>query len=199
MSDLLLDNVAWIGGLAAALVAAGIVLFVWSWRQVDRSWQEVRRRWSAVDAALKERGSLIPGLVEITRYRLVDERDSLEVLGRLRARSIGGRTREEKAKAEAELEATLTRILGLGAADAGLGGSSEFESARETLEAVSSNIREASSAYNRAALRYNRMIERFPGSMVAAMSSVLPAEYFGDAHDAGPERREAATDTAMAQ
>ncbi len=92
----------------------------------------------------------------------------------------------------------MARILGLGAADAGLGGLSEFESMREALESASKAIREAAAAYNQAALRYNRIIERFPGSLVAGMSSALPAEYFGDARQVEPGERDAAPDTAMA-
>lgn len=179
MTDEMMTGLAIAGAAAAGLVLCILIWFVLVLRQLDRGWRGIQERRHELDAALKERGNLIPRLVEITRHRLAGERDTLESLSHLRAKSIGGRTPMEKARAEAELDAALSRILGAATNDPGLSGLSEFESLRQALETASGAMSGAAQAYNEAAQDYNRRASRFPGSFLAGLTGTQSADYFG--------------------
>lgn len=179
MTDEMITNLVIAGAAAGGLVLCVILWFVIVLRQLDRSWRRMQDRRRELDAALKDRGNLIPQLVEVTRHRLAGERDTLEGLFHLRTKSIGGRTPPEKARAEAELDRALSRILRAAGKDPGLSGVSEFESVRQSLASAARAIGEAAQAYNEAAQDYNRRAGRFPGSFLAGLSGTRSAEFYG--------------------
>lgn len=168
------------------VLAAGVflvVIFGWVtlvWRRLSRGWRLVDERWQTVRARLKDRGDLLPELAEVTRHRLLAHKESLEILGRLRTRSISGRNPRERAAAEAELEVVLGRVLAAAMADPGLAGVTEFETVREALEDSTTQIRRAVHLYNEAVATYNRSTEGFPAGMLSRRISSTKAEFFDD-------------------
>lgn len=187
MTDEMITNIAIAGAAVGGLVVCIVVWFAIVSRQLDRDWRSMQACRRELDAALKERGNLIPHLVEVTRHRLTGERDTLESLSHLRTKSIGGRTPREKANAEAELDRAVARILRAAANDPGLSGLSEFERVRQALGAASQAMAEAAEAYDRAVQDYNRRAARFPGGFLAGLSGTRAAEYYGSP----PARQEA--------
>ena len=109
MTDEIITSLAIAGAAAGSLVVCVFVWFVVVLRQLDRGWRRMQGRRQELEGALKERASLMPQLVAVTRHRLTGERDTLEGLSHLRSKSIGGRTPGEKARAEAELDRALSR------------------------------------------------------------------------------------------
>lgn len=179
MTDELIVNLVVAGAAAGGLVLCTVLWFIVVLRQLDRSWRQMQEHRRELEAALKERGNLIPQLIEVTRHRLTGERDTLEGLSHLRTKSIGGRTPPEKARAEAELDRALARILRAAGKDPGLSGVSEFESVRQSLASAARAIGEAAQAYNESAQDYNRRAGRFPGSFLAGLSGTRSAEFYG--------------------
>jgi hypothetical protein len=168
-----------VSGLAVLLVAAAIWVAA-SWRRLDQGWRLVESNWRTVRARLKDRADLLPQLVEVTQHRLRVHKEALEVLMRLRTRSIAGRNPPEKAAAEAELEALLDRVLATAAADPGLAGVSEFETVRIALRDNAIQIRHAANVYNDAVAAYNRLAMRFPASLLSRRAGSERAERFDD-------------------
>lgn len=185
MSDVIIANLVTGAAAAAVLVfglAAWLVLVL---RQLDRGWRRLQLHRAELDAALKARGDLLPRLVEITRYRLAGERDTLESLSHLRSKSIAGRTPMEKARAEAELDRAVGRVLDAAATDPGLSGLSEFEALRAAFGTAARAITVAAEAYNDAARQYNRRAAGFPGGFLAGLSGTRAAGLFGHAPSSG--------------
>jgi hypothetical protein len=171
--------------IAVALGSGAFLLVIMVWlglvgRRLERAWRLVDTHWKTVRARLKERGDLLPELARVTRYRLTRQRESLEVLARLRTRSISGRNPPERAAAEADLETVLRRVLAAAMADPGLAGVTEFESVRAALEDRTRDIRRAAAIYNDAVANYNRSTERFPASMLSRRMGAGKAEFFDD-------------------
>lgn len=189
---------AHIVGVVLALAVFVIAFAAWmmtTWRSLDRAWRVVESSWNTVRAHLKERGELLPRLVDVTQYRLAAHKESFEVLMRLRTRSVAGRNPPEKAAAEAELEALLDRLLATAIADPGLAGVSEFESVRTALENNAVQLRHAAGVYNDAVAAYNRLAARFPASLLSRRTGSQSAERFDDAKGSFSAPRTAGTAT----
>lgn len=170
-------------GVALASGVFLAVMVVWIavvWRRLDLAWRLVDEHWRAVRARLKDRGDLLPQLAGVTQHRLFSQKESFEILRRLRTRSISGRNPPERAAAEAELESVLGRVLAAAVADPGLAGVTEFEAVRAALEDITARIRRAAAIYNDAVATYNRSTERFPASMLSRRMGAPRAEYFDD-------------------
>lgn len=168
---------------ALAVGAIVVVIAVWAMmiaRRLERSWRLVDGHWRTVRARLKDRGDMLPRLASITRHRLTTQKEAMEVLGRLRTRSVSGRNPPEKAAAEAKLEAVLDRVLTAAGADPGLSGVSEFESLRSSIEDISAQVRHAVLVYNDAVGRYNEITARFPANIVSRRTGAEKVEYFDD-------------------
>jgi len=167
--------------LASGVFLAVIVAWIASvWRRLDRGWRLVESQWLAVRARLKDRGDLLPQLARVTQHRLVRQKESLEILKRLRTKSISGRNPPERAAAEAELEAVLGRVLAAAMADPGLAGVTEFETVRAALEDSTARVRRAAAVYNDAVAAYNRSTTRFPASVLSRRIGATRAEFFDD-------------------
>lgn len=170
-------------GIALAAGVFLVVIMVWISlvsRRLEREWRSVDTHWKTVRARLKDRGDLLPELTRVTRHRLAGQRESLEVLARLRTRSISGRNPPERAGAEADLEEVLRRILAAAMADPGLAGVTEFENVREALESRTADIRRAAAIYNDAVAHFNQSTIRFPARMLARRMGAVRAEFFDD-------------------
>lgn len=165
---------------SGVLLLAVIVWLVLVGRRLEQGWRLVDTHWKTVRGRLKERGDLLPELSRVTRHRLARQRESLEILARLRTRSISGRNPPERAAAEADLEIVLNRVLAAAMADPGLAGVTEFETVRAALEDSTADIRRAAAVYNDAVAHYNRSTQRFPASMMSRRMSATRAEFFDD-------------------
>lgn len=164
-------------GIFLAVIAVWLVIAA---RRLDQSWRLVDGHWRTVRARLKDRGDVLPQLTRVTRHRLASQKESLEVLARLRTRSVAGRNPREKAAAEAELEEVLNRVLAAANADPGLSGVSEFETIRKSLEEISAQVRHAVLVYNDAVALYNGIAARFPASILSRRAGTEKVEFFDD-------------------
>lgn len=179
-------------GIALALGIFLSVIAVWItavWRRLEQNRRLVEEHWRTVRSRLKARGDLLPQLARVTQHRLASQRESMEVLARLRTRSIAGRNPPEKAAAEAELEAVLARVLAAASADPGLAGVSEFETARTALDESSAQIRHAVAVYNAAVETYNKRSSRFPASMLSRRTGSGNVALFDDGDGTFTESR----------
>jgi hypothetical protein len=170
-------GVALASGVFLIVIAAWLVLVG---RRLEQGWRLVENHWHTLRARLKGRGDLLPQLARVTRHRLAMQKESLEILARLRTRSVSGRNPPERAAAEAELESVLGRVLAAAMADPGLAGVTEFETVRAALENGTAEIRRAAVIYNDAVATYNRSTVRFPANVLSRRMGAPKAEYFDD-------------------
>lgn len=178
-----------------AILGLAVLFAVWivsAGRRLERAWHEVENRWRTVKARLKDRGAMLPRLTDITEHRLAGQREALEVLARLRTRSIGGRNPREMAAAEAEMEVVLAGVLNAADADPGLSGLTEYETLRADLQDMTAQIRHAATVYNQAVLNFNRLAERFPATLAAGRAGSAKAEYFDDGKGSFAEAKDQA-------
>ncbi|UCH75864.1 MAG: LemA family protein [Rhodospirillales bacterium] len=183
-------------GIALALGIFLAVIVAWlvvTGRRLERDWQLVESHWQTLRARLKDRGDLLPELARVTQHRLARQRESLEILARLRTKSISGRNPAERAVAEVELEAVLQRVLAAAMADPGLAGVTEFETIRGGLEDATAGIRRSAAIYNDAVASYMRATTRFPARLLSRRKATTRAEFFDDGRgsffDAAKEER----------
>jgi len=174
------DQIIGIALGSAALLLVIIVWLVLVARRLEQGWRLVDVHWKTVRARLKVRADLLPELARVTRHRLTRQRESLEILARLRTKSISGRNPPERAAAEADLEAVLRRVLAAAMADPGLAGVTEFETVRAALEDSTADIRRAAAVYNDAVATFIRSTQRFPASMLSRRMGATGAEFFDD-------------------
>lgn len=167
-------------GVISGLALLFVVWIMLAGRRLESAWSEVEDRWRTVTAHLKDRGAMLPRLTEITEQRLAGQREALEVLARLRTRSIGGRNPRERATAEAELEQLLERVLEAADNDPGLSGLTEYETLRAELEDMKAKIHHAAIVYNQAVFNFNHLAGRFPATLAAGRTGAAKAEFFND-------------------
>jgi hypothetical protein len=189
-------------GIALASGVFLTVVVVWLalvWRRLELGWRLVESHWHMLRARLKDRGDLLPQLARVTRHRLAMQKESLEILARLRTRSISGRNPPERAAAEAELEAVLGRVLAAAMADPGLAGVTEFETVRSALAECTAQIRRAAAVYNDAVATYNQSTARFPANVLSRRMGAGKAEFFDDGRGTFFETRRDRQGTAVSE
>ncbi len=193
------DQIIGIALASGVFLTVVVVWLVLVWRRLEQGWRLVENHWHTLRARLKDRGDLLPQLARVTQHRLVMQKDSLEVLRRLRTRSISGRNPPERAAAEAELEAVLGRVLAAAMADPGLAGVTEFETVRTALADSTAQIRRAAAVYNDAVATYNQSTARFPANVLSRRMGVVKAEYFDDGRGTFFETRRDGQGAAVAE
>ena len=154
--------------LVAAAIGVIVVLvatLVIARRRLERVWRATQNQRSLLYERLKNQGGLVYQFIETADHRLVNEHDSLEILGRRRTEVATGRTPSEKAVALIELNSHLERLISKADSDPGLAGLSEYETLREEIEQVVDDIGRVAANYNETVDRYNNMAAGFFGRL----------------------------------
>lgn len=157
--------------IAAAVGVAVILLFILvvSRRRLERGWRATQDQRDLLYDRLKNQGALVHQFIETADHRLVNERDSLEVLGRRQTTVATGRTPPEKASALIELNSHLERLISKADSDPGLAGLSEYEVLREKIEQAVDDLGRAAANYNETVDQYNNLSAGFFGRLFGAL------------------------------
>jgi LemA protein len=161
------------------LVRGGCVLIVFSrFNTLVRSQYRVQEAWAGIDVQLRQRASLIPNLVEVTRGYAEHEREVYEEVSRARGALQKAGSAGQAGAANALLTQALGHVFAVAEAYPQLHASDNFTGLRNDLRDVEARIAFARQFYNRNVLDYNTRIETYPDAVVARNFGFAPAEFF---------------------
>jgi LemA protein len=161
------------------LVLVGSVLIVFSrFNTLVRSQKRVQEAWAGIDVQLRQRASLIPNLVEVTRGYAEHEREVYEEVSRARGALQKAGSAGQAGAANALLTQALGHVFAVAEAYPQLHASDNFTGLRNDLRDVEARIAFARQFYNRNVLDYNTRIETYPDAVVARNFGFAPAEFF---------------------
>lgn len=138
----------------------------------------VEEGWSSIDTFLKQRTNLIPNLVETVKGYMTHERDTLEKVTELRAKSLDATTVEEQQSVERALTSALADVRVAVEAYPDLKASGDFQSLQDSLDEIEEKIQLARRYYNGTVRDLNTMIESFPSNFVANFFGFGKAKFF---------------------
>ncbi len=138
----------------------------------------VAESWSRIDVQLKRRANLLPNLVSTVEGYLDHERELLENVTALRARSLESGTAEEQSQTAELLGAPLVRIFAVAENNPELKANSSFSDLHQSLDDIEEQIQLARRYYNDAVQNLNILIESFPSKLVANQFRFQQVSYF---------------------
>jgi len=124
---------------------------------------------SDIDAHLKHRQNLIPGLVETVRGFANHEQDILNGITRARSEALKAVTPEMRLEAEKNLTQNITALIGVAERYPELRASEHFKALREELIQAENRITASRRFYNLAVGEYDATLRQFPGSYIAKL------------------------------
>ncbi|MCW5776219.1 MAG: LemA family protein [Phycisphaeraceae bacterium] len=164
--------------VAAALLLPG-VWFIATYNRFVRLRQHIRESWSGIDVELKRRYDLIPNLVETVRGYARHERETLELVTRLRDQAmIPHGSASEQAVDESALSLGLKRLFALAEAYPALKADTQYLALQKELANTEDRIAAARRFFNANVRELNQLRETFPTNLVGGMMSVAPASFF---------------------
>ncbi len=167
-------------GLILLSLIGGVALY----NRLVKNQNLVQEGWSGIDVQLKRRADLIPNLLETVKGYMGHERQVLERVTELRARSLQSASPGEKGRVEGLLTSALGNLFAVAENYPDLKASQNFIELQQSLADVEDQIQLARRYYNGAARNMNIMVDSFPSNLVARAFNFLRVEYF-ELEDAG--------------
>lgn len=122
-----------------------------------------------IDAQLKHRHNLIPGLVETVRGFMGHENEVLKAVARANAAALGATTAGARHNAEVMLGNSVNSLLSAAQIYPELKASGHFKDLQQQLIDVENRVTAARRFYNLAIEEYNTELGNFPTNIVARM------------------------------
>ena len=167
-----------------ALVGVVLLLGILFYNQLVKLKNMVAEGWSGIDVQLKKRANLIPNLVDTVKGYMTHERELLEKVTDLRAKSTRTIDPAEKGRLEGALTRSLAQIFAVAEQYPDLKANENFLDLQAQLGDIENDIEMARRYYNGTARNLNIKVESFPSNIVAGMFGFPTAEFF-EIEDAG--------------
>lgn len=167
--------------LGAALLLGLLVMVLYN--SLVRSANMVREGLSGVDVQLTRRAELIPNLVQTVKGYMTHERELVEQIAALHARSMAAQDTGERLQAEGLLGQALGKVLALAEAYPDLKASANFAQLQSALAEIESELQLARRYYNGAVRNLNIAVDSFPSNIVAGLFGFGKAEFFEAEND----------------
>ncbi len=178
--------------LALAVAAYGVALFnalVGVKHQVDQAWANI-------DVLLKQRHAELPRLVDVVRSHAGYERELLQRITELRARTGQGEPDHTRLAAEGALSRDVARLLAVAEAYPELKASAAYLELQQRISALEEQIAHRREYYNEAVNLNNVRMEQFPNMFLTGIAGLVRRELFAAAEQ---ERREVDVGALLAQ
>ncbi len=160
--------------VAVAVVFYGVSLYnglVGVRHQVDQAWANI-------DVLLRQRHDELPKLIDVVRSHTGYERELLEKLTSLRARTGSGAPDGERLAAEDALSKGIGRLLATAEAYPELKASAAFLELQQRISAIEEQIAHRREFYNAAVNLNNVRMEQFPDMLLAGIARMQSRTLF---------------------
>jgi LemA protein len=166
--------------LIGILVVLGLALLagVLMFNRLVADRNQMRAAWSDIDVQLMRRHDLTPQLVTTVKAYATHERNTLETITELRARTKAAAGLADRARLEDQLGAQIERLLALQESYPDLKASENFMQLQRDLVGIEDHLQYARRYYNGAVRQLNTRIEHFPDLIVARLAGFQPGEFF---------------------
>jgi LemA protein len=170
-----------IGAIIGIIVAVVLAIIIGaSYNGLVGLRNQVKNAWAQIDVQLKRRHDLIPNLVETVKGYTKHERETLEAVTKARniAQQAASSGPAERAKAESELSAALSRLLVVVEQYPNLKANDNYLALQEELTSTENKISFSRQYYNDSVLHYNNKTQMFPSNVIARWFSFKTNEFF---------------------
>ncbi|MFZ2086940.1 MAG: LemA family protein [Desulfobaccales bacterium] len=161
-------------GLLATVFLVGVTQY----NRLVQSRQMAIEGLSGIDVQLKRRSDLIPNLLEAVKGYMGHERDVLEKVTDLRAKSMQAGSLAEKGQAEGMLSRALGNLFAVAENYPDLKASQNFIELQKALSDTEEQIQLSRRYYNGGVRNLNILVDSFPSNIVARMFGFTTMEYF---------------------
>lgn len=155
-------------------VLAGIYLY----NRLVRKKNLMEESWSGIDAGLKKRHDLIPGLVASVKGYTAHESQTLDNLTRYRSSAMQAQTPADKATAETGLNRALGQLFAVAENYPDLKASVNFQQLQTDLSEIETDLLAARRYYNATVRENNVLVESFPANIIARSFGFRKGEFF---------------------
>lgn len=161
--------------LVVVVILVVLALICGSWFISHRNQMAVKREavnaaWSQVDVVLQRRADLIPNLVETVKGFAQHETEVFDEIAKARSAYLSASTPSDKIAANAQLDASLAKVLVLTENYPQLKSNENFLRLQDELSGTENRIAVERRRYNESVQDYNTYIALFPNSVIAGMS-----------------------------
>jgi LemA protein len=160
--------------IVAALIAYGIAIYnglVGVKHQVDQAW-------SNIDVLLKQRHDELPKLIDVVRGHANYERDLIERITALRARTGSGGSDAQRLAAEDELSRGIGRLFATAEAYPDLKASTSYVELQRRISGLEEQIAHRREYYNAAVNLNNVRMEQFPDVLLIQRAGLVSRPLF---------------------
>lgn len=161
------------------LVLAGLVFWlILIYNRLVKYKNMAEEGWSGIDVQLKRRADLIPNVIESVKGYLTHEKNVLNEVTQLRARSLSAQGVGEKIQAETALGRGLANLFAVAEAYPDLKANQNFLQLQTQLAEIEEQIQAARRYFNGTVRNLNILIESFPARLVAEPFGFQKREFF---------------------
>jgi LemA protein len=140
--------------------------------------QTVDNQWAQVETQYQRRFDLIPNLVEATKGIFEQEQEVFGKIAEARQGYAGAQTPDEKAKAAAQVESALARLLVIVENYPQLRSSENVTGLMDELAGTENRVSVERKRYNDQVRTYNTQVKRFPTNFIAPIFGFNERSYF---------------------
>lgn len=168
----------WVWGIVGVVLIGALAWGVQLNNQLARMSEGINAAWAQVDNQLKRRADLVPNLVATVKGYAAHERGVFESIAAARAQLAGAKSVDQKAKASAQFESALSRLLVVVEQYPNLKADAQFARLMDELAGSENRLSVERMRYNETVKAYNLVVITFPSSLVARLAGYQKHAYF---------------------
>ncbi len=161
-----------------AIVVIAILWVLGSYNGLVSAQQGYTQQWAQVQTQYQRRFDLIPNVVELAKGAQKQEQAVFTAIAEARTRYSGAKTQADKVAATNQVESALGRLLVITENYPELKSNAVLQDVIVQLEGTENRVSVERQKYNTAVGAYNLKVQRFPGSIFAAMFNFSVQPYF---------------------
>jgi LemA protein len=139
---------------------------------------DVERQLSHIQAHLKKKFDLIPGLAEVVKGYSKHEKGTFEEVTKLRSQWGAAKDLDAKIKTSNMLESALSKLLIVQEQYPKLKADRSFLKIQKSIEYVEKELLRERKLYNKRVSWYNMQVQQFPSNIIALLFGFKNKEFF---------------------
>ena len=162
----------------AAVLALVAILFVVGYNGLVKAQSRVEEQQANIMTQLQRRIDLIPNLIQTVNNFTTHETEVFAAVSEAREAMMSAQTMPERAAANDEMSAALTRLTAVAEAYPELKSDAVYTGLMDELAGTENRIAAARRDYNAAVQDYNVSTRKFPGVLLAKLFGFTQMNYF---------------------